>query len=444
MKSAIQRARVCSCAAILVLLHWTQNANAQTILTTGIATGAIACAPSNNGTGHMICVEYTTAGAVRGTSWQAPPGPRATDPTDTVQPPVSLNAPAGTPTGSPGCGPSNDSSAAASCLIISTTSTGLSFQAVKLYPPSGFVIPLSATTLISTQPAGTVVGKPSCANAGVNVPAAPNVTLRSVVLCVMTVNGQIEAIAFEPQAGISMPLQTVSGTLVNVIGNPSCASAAHPNPAGLNPDPKFITNVVCAVRQGQGLTGFAVQFNQSGTTGTIAYLGSVHLPAGAFAGDPGCAPIGAQPATSIAVNCAIVSGNTVLGIGFDPQAGTTTGNYQSLGSPPDGGTWNANLGCTSFRTAANQNANLTGCEVVSSTTNVFEVTFDPQTATARGPLGPFAAQVNGSQSCLELATDFDLMYCGQTSTAGAAEGLRLPVGILGPGATTSAVALSVL
>src|SRR5690242_18520305 len=71
--------------AAVALIGFCQPAAAQTETLTngGVVPGAMSCAPSNNGTGHMVCLEYLASGSLLGLSWQAPPGATG-EPTDTV------------------------------------------------------------------------------------------------------------------------------------------------------------------------------------------------------------------------------------------------------------------------------------------------------------------------------------------------------------------------
>jgi hypothetical protein len=337
---------------------------------------------------------------------------------------VSVNALAGQPVGSPGCGPANDGNGTATCLLMSETSSGFALQAVSIYPPIG--LSSSLQTLSTSLPLGTTLGNPACANAGGNA---------AVVICALVVNNQVNAIAFRPaftlttpkpftQAALSSPLTPLAG-LTGVTGNPSCVNVSS-------------TAVACTIRQGQGLTGFALQFTAgTGNTGSIALTASIGLPPATFSSDPSCA----AAATNTALNCGIVSGSNLLGITFDVPAHTAQTSYRSLGPAPGTETWTGKLGCSSFRTVGAQNPHLTGCAIISNAGNLYRITFDPQAGTQLGPHGPFAANVNSSPSCLELFTDMDEMYCGETLTGGTSVGSRLPVGLLNPAAAAAATSV---
>jgi hypothetical protein len=309
---------------------------------------------------------------------------------------------------------------------MSKASSGVALQGVSIYPPSNLSSPLQSL-LPTNLPATTSIGNPGCANAGAN----------AVVICALVVNNQVNAIGFRPQnsltgqPAISSALTPLASptlpVLTNVTGNPSCVTVS-------------ATTVTCTIRQQQTLVGFAVQFTppQTGSVGSVAYTAALVLPTGTFSGDPSCA----QAAVNTAVNCGIVSGAELLGIGFDVVGRSAPKSYLTLGTAPDGGTWNGGVGCSDFRTVGIQDRNLMGCALVSSTGNLFRVTFDAQTGTTLGPNGPFAPGINGIPSCLALAIDMDEMYCGETTTGGASVASRLPVGILGP--ATIATVLSIL
>lgn len=79
-----------------------------------------------------------------------------------------------------------------------------------------------------------------------------------------------------------------------------------------------------------------------------------------------------------------------------------------------------------------QNANMVGCAALSSTVNLYHVSFDPQAARTLGVDGPLAANFSSSMSCLELAIDVDQLYCGGVGTGGKALGARVPVGLVPP------------
>jgi hypothetical protein len=399
---------------------WAQG----TQLATGIVKGAISCTPSNNGTAHLVCAQYSTAGTVIGTSWQTLPGglgeTAGVEPRGQVDPPMTL-IPAGmTLSGPPACTqlPVNDPKAAvpangtaAGCLVISNNGVNAVLQGIAFYPPTQFISPLmtlnSATVLATAN-----ISAATCFTGNF----AGN-TANAAVLCVLVINDQLNVIGFNPQANTTTALQPLS--LGNgFIGAPSCAGGQ----GGVG---------VCAVRQGAGLLGFTLNIG-----GALNSVRSMALGAGSYLGDPGCAVPGngLNPDGTLTAICAIVSGGSLLGISFDPQQTGAVPMVQSLGAAEDGGSWTGAVACTPFsdlRAAeAGMGVSMISCGAVSSTSNLFDVTFDPRTNINRGFNGPFGSGANGKPSCINLFFDFDVIDCGSTTTAGASSGFRLPVGLL--------------
>lgn len=381
-----------------------------TQLAAGIVTGAVSCSPSNNGTAHLVCAQYSTAGAVVGASWQTLPGGLApgVEPRGQVDPITVI--PAGmTLIGPPACAqmPVNDpkvppggGGTAAGCLVISSAGGNDALQGIAFYPPTQFISPLTA---LDSVPATAKISAPTCFSGN---------TANSAVLCVLVVNDQLDAIGFNPQANTTSHLQLLS--LGNgFIGAPSCGSGG--NGVG-----------VCAIRQSTGLLGFSFNIN-----GTLNAVVGMQLGAGSYLGDPSCAvpANGINPDGTSTATCAIVSSGVVLGISFDPQAHTVP-VFQSLGAAADGGSWTGAVACTQFPDVRAANANLVSCGVVSGTSNLFNVTFDPRANVSRGLNGPFGSGANGKPSCIPLFFDKDEINCGSTTIAGTSSAFRLPVGLL--------------
>jgi hypothetical protein len=390
-----------------------------TQLTAGIVTGAVGCAPSNNGTGHLVCAQYSTSGAIVGVSWQTPPGaplgPTGREPRGQIDPlPLS---PAGMAlVGAPACGPANDGTGTVGCLVVSSAGGNYAVSGVAFYPPTQTARSLA----LATVPGTARISAASCASGN---------TQNGSILCVLVINDQLNAIGFEARSNVNTQLQALP--LGNgFVGNPSCASA------------QGTGNVVsvCAIRQGNGLLGFSFDIN-----GMLTAVQSLSLGTGSFLGDPGCAipANGKNTDGTFTATCAIVGGGVLLGISFDPQAGTLTG-FQSLGAAGDGGSWNGALGCASvpdFRNAETANANLISCGAVSSKTNLFDVTFDPRGNVSRGLNGPFASGTTSKPSCVALAVDADEISCAGTTTDGASSGFRLPAGLLPAAALAPVIAV---
>jgi hypothetical protein len=333
-----------------------------------------------------------------------------------------LGTPAGPLQGTPGCGPENNNTGTTACLIVSRGSGGgFNFQGVAFYPAPIVVAP--ALVSLDAKPGAQAISNPSCASA----------TSNGAVICAIVVDNQLYGIGFEPRAGTNTHLTALLAGTTGFTGSPSCASQEGSQLA------------VCAIRQGGGLLGFTLQFipASAGSGPTVMVVGSLQLGVNSFTGDPSRA----VPNAPTTLLCAIVSGKNLLGAAFNMQAGN--GALQSLGSPLDGGSWTGAVGCSGvpdFRNALslnnqNPNANLVSCAAVSSTSNVFDVTFNPFTGTSRGINGPFAANITGVPSCIGLAVDQDQIYCGATRQDGTSAGLRLPVGLLTQSAAAAAVSI---
>lgn len=412
-------------ALLLALLCLPHCADAQIGLTQGVGVVGISCAPSNNGSGHMICVEYTNAGTVIGVSWEAPLAPKNNNTEAAAalhQTPISV--PAGTLKGFPSCGSANDGSGTVSCLSLTLGTNGIVLQGASFYPPTGGP---AVTQALGTIPANANVGNPSCTS--VSTSLVQGQPPDGVVLCAITVNGQIYSGAFTASIGMhatpfatsfSPPVATPTSLqpLTGITGNPSCASAN--------------TTAICMVRQGNGLLAFSLQYNPTPNPGSVTYINSISVPSSvSFTSDPSCAvPANGVNGTNITATCAAVSGANLYGVSVTlPGTGS---NNLLLGPAPDGGTWTGGVGCATVQDNRQGNKPLIGCVALSSTANLFEVTFDPRPGGRNlGVRGPFASNLTGIPSCLKLNIDQDRMYCGQINGSGNAVGLNLPVGLLG-------------
>jgi len=425
-------------AALLLPVALPRILLAQTQLSVGIAQGAISCAQSANGTAHMVCAEYATSATIYGVAWQTPGTVGAphqvnnakndsVELIDTVDPLQALGTAAGPLHGAPGCGPANNNTGTAVCLIVSSGSTGFIFQGAAFYPAPTVVPPVLVS--LDVKAGARTISNPSCASAN----------SAGAVMCAVVVDNQLFGIGFEPHSAATNThlVALLSGT-TGFTGNPNCISA------------EGNTIAVCTIRQGGGLLAFALQFNPATQNNgpTLTTGGTIRLNNSSFAGDPACAIRGAGPT---AVICAIVSGNSLLGYAFDPQTQAAPTGPQSLGSPLDGGSWTGALGCAQvpdFRNLGNPNVpnpngNLVTCAAVSSTSNVFAITFDPVVRTHFGVNGPFAGNINSAPSCIVLAVARDQIECGATRRDGTSVALRIPVGLL-PQSVSAAIASSIL
>jgi hypothetical protein len=416
-------------ATIFIFVGLDHGASAQTVpLTTGIAKGAISCAPSNNGTGHMVCLEYAGSGSLVGVSWEAPPAINGSEAPGTIDPLNPLATPAGTPNGAPGCGSANDGSGAAVCLVVAKAGSGFTFQGIAFSPPATATATSTLQTL-GTAAASATIGNPGCASA--NTKIAGTAGTFGAVFCALVMNGALYGVGFEPHTNTTTPLTALSlgtGFTGTFTGDPSCAATAANTPG------------VCAVRMGNALVGFTLQFSApNGNAGaSVTAANAFSLGTTTVTSDPGCAiPANGKNADgTFTAICAAVSGNSLIGIAFDPQDKTVTA-VQTLGGPPDAGTWTGSPSCASTTDGRAQFQNLVGCAIVSSTTNLFAATFDPRGPTSFGINGAFGSNAEAGLSCLPLAIDADALYCGATVASGASGGFMLPVGILPQRVSTS-------
>jgi len=401
---------VAQLSALMGLIGFSQGVRADPVqLSPNVTATAIGCATSNNGTGHVVCLEYSTGGGLVGVSWQPPPalnGGPGTEPPGTLHTlaPAFPN-PAAPPVGAPGCGFTNDNTGIVSCLVVTKDSNGFYLSGYAFYPP-----PNPKTQVTNVQAHAQLGNGPiAAATATVSNPTCTG-SIGNLVICALAVNQQLWGIAFDPRKPTATALTNLS--LGPVVGAPNCASVPHTTIAS-----------VCAVRQQGGLLGFSFQYDAN--TAGIDMVSSVSLSTPALTSDPSCAaftapgPAAGQLTTS--ASCAITAGNNLVGVNFNPQTGAKNGPV-SLGTAPDSGAWSASPGCSDA--VDRQLGHLTSCAVVSSNANVFNVTFDLHVRNSIA--GPYAANTNGSPSCVALAIDANQLYCGALTSGSSASGLELP------------------
>jgi hypothetical protein len=189
----------------------------------------ISCAPSNNGSGHLVCAEYVaagsvvTGGAINGVAWLAPPT-MPTPGTSALATPQPL-IPLPKLVGAPSCAPRNDGNGTATCLGTSSFSIGgrgittvtITFFGVSFYPvtpltPSGLTLGRVSNT--STVGASPSVSTPSCVTTGNG----------AQVICAVTINGTVNGIRFDPISGSSTGLTSLASiTTAGFV--PACTSA---------------------------------------------------------------------------------------------------------------------------------------------------------------------------------------------------------------------------
>jgi hypothetical protein len=408
----------CSLAGALLPLRPAAGQSA-VLDASGIAAGAIGCAPSNNGTGHLECAEYTAGNGLAAVSWQAPPGPNgvpnapaATEAVGTVDH-LALATPAGPPKGVPGCATAADGAGTLICLVEITSGSNVLLQALSfaLTQPTPTS---SALTTVATLPASDTIGNPGCTNggnAGQNAPFGPQ------ALCVLVINGALYAVNDTLAAPAAPSFTALSSLGSGFTGTPGCAT--------VQPTATLDFVALCAVRNTGGLLAFA--FDAKGV------LGSKQLADEPFTGDPSCTPPLDKSLTAI---CAIAGSDTLRGFAIPYVQGGAfaPGAYQTLGTPADTGKWAGTVGCAPPNDTENA-ANLVTCTALSSAEAAFVVTFDPRAGTLYGPTGPFfsaASAVDSVPSCIMLNVDPDQITCGATTSNGGTAAFNLPVGRVSP------------
>jgi hypothetical protein len=383
--------------------------------TGGTTSSGIACAPSNNGTGHLVCVQYIGSD-IGGVSWEAPPAPGGSQAAGTIDhiTPVAF-ASGQSAAFSPSCGSANDGTGTVNCVVYSRLpQVGVQAQPINaagvgFYPPGSAAA--SPLLPLFSEPASALVSLPTCTSADTNAPGSAH----GVVLCAVAVNNQIYGVAFEPYTGTKTAL-TLLSPATGFSGNPSCASAP----------PSAVA--MCAMEQGGGLTGFAFEYNAAGNK--VSLVGSLQsLGANTFGSDPSCAvPRNVTPPSgdggAYAVTCAIVGSattpNALLGVTFDLQKAPT--RYQTIATAPVGssssgfsGTWaDRALSCASPN-AGNPNNTIACVAQAGLNFDLYAVNFDPRTAQTSGLAGPFAIDATGfNLSCISLNIDANQITCGAT------------------------------
>ncbi|HET9623877.1 MAG TPA: hypothetical protein VFP84_21040 [Kofleriaceae bacterium] len=399
-------------ASAFAVLVAPRSAAAQTTALQSNAVTNVSCAPSQNGTGHMICGEelrMPTGNTIfGGLSWQAQPtttGAPGTEAPGTVHS-SNITLPAGGFTGTPGCSQTADGSGSVICAV---EGPGNGLYGIAIHPQPtqttsalmpllvpGMVISGVPGLILSAYPCtpdapcnimGSVASAPSC---------APTTGAGTQVICAVVVNIQnvkgaaqpfLVGVAFDPRAPVvagSNPAIAALPYTTTYMSNPSCVgvvdhSATSPQNAGNGFAACGI--VVMTPAPWSTPTIFGVAFDpRSG----YARGGLVISTATGFAGDPSCAT---PRDGSTEVLCAIGAGtgsgfgngnfSTLLGFGFDTVARTTT-PLRTLGAAPSG-FWTG-VGCASPNVTTAASSTL--CAATTTTNQTFGVLFDPRTTTA--------------------------------------------------------------
>lgn len=382
---------------------------AQSILQQNVIAG-VSCSNSNNGTGHVLCLEEINNpggnGPILGrVSWQAPnspsppPGSGIESAFKVDQDPPDLTMPSGPFTGAPGCANTSDGSGTVICAIEGSNNglygiaihpqplaTGQGPQETLLVPlltPGQVLTNFKGNPPCTPNPCtrvGAIAGIPSCAVAeGGMVICAAIVLLQNTIGSTSNV---LVGIAFDPRAPVTstnpVTLGLVDGS--NFYSDPSCASSK--DPSGVLNNGK--TFAICAISFSPGFFGgtptlFGAAFDpRSGYN-----AGSLNISSSTgFSLDPSCATPHENKGTVI---CAMGAGlgngfgtgtaSTMLGFAFDNLGRTTS--TMNLGAPPAGdGAWKG-VGCASPVDAKDNNS--VACAAVTSTNQILAINFDPRT-----------------------------------------------------------------
>jgi hypothetical protein len=388
------------------------NAAAQTVpLTPGtvVEPGAISCAPSNNATGHVECLEYTKAGGLEAISWQSPPPYHGASPTGLEASEkidrLTIKGVAGKPHGAPACA-SYDKGIVA-CLVISQTGSAFAVYGTAFYGPTALTTP---TQDVGSIPAGSTVSNPSCASAKLTSnPSSPG------VICALAINGSIYAVGLEIESDqiAASPLTKMGSLGAGFDGHPSCSTVAPGSAAA------------CAVRRGHdALLGFSLRFTSASPLAVAAAdVVTMESATIALSGNPACATPGDGDATGSPPRaiCAVAAGPELYGVSFTPQPGNSkSSSFQIIGKVKDGGTWTGQVSCAPSNLTINLTSTIT-CAAISSTSKVTVFSFDPVTPILTNANTAYAVNTANTPSCIQLNIKLDDIFCGITTRNDVAE-----------------------
>jgi hypothetical protein len=436
IKELSLQVRVLLLASVFCLLQLgiSPQASAQTTgphdLQTNVVTG-LGCAPSNNGTGHLICAEElanTTAGGsalLGGVSWQVPGNANPPEISGTVDQITSVDLlPNGPFTGTPSCAKTLDGTGTVICAVEGTNNGlyGIAIHPQQPNPTVSSLVPLlmpgqvlsfgvfpdgltPCTTANPCNRVGAIASNPSCAaTEGRMVICAVNVLLQNTV---GAANTTMVGLAFDPRLALAPPTGTTQGINpsiiilqngTNVTSDPSCTDDVNPTVNG------GFGFAACAwVFQdnffGATATLFGASFDPRAHGGNRPYNpgaltvsassingpGPMNFPTNGdlvFNGDPSCATPRDAPNTGHSlgeITCAIGVGvgngassgtdTALLGVTFNPVTRTTA--TLNLGLAPSG-TWSG-VSCASpndnLTTFTHDTGNSVACVATTGTTN---------------------------------------------------------------------------
>ncbi len=456
-----------ACVCGLLLPSISRQAIAQTRALESNVVTSISCAPSQNGTGHMICGEELRAPGAgntffSGVSWQSLP---TVTPGAPVEPPFTVDSsditlPAGPFTGTPGCSSTGDGSGTVICAV-EGPSNGLYGIAIHPQPTqtTSPLVPLllpgtaiTAGVLLNFSPCsptavcnivGSLASSPSC---------APTSGTGTMVICAVVVNEQsvtgsaqplLVGIAFDPRAPQvtgSNPVYTTLPYTFTYGSNPSCVGVTdHSTTNPQNGGNMFAACGIVVMNSAPWSTAtiFGIAFDpRSG----YARGGLIISSSAPYASDPSCA---APRDNSTEVICAIGTGSgsgfgtgtftTLVGFGFDPVGRTITAN-QTLGAAPTGTGFWTGVGCASpNESGPGSTQNTILCAATTSTNQTYGVLFDPRANAA--PIisagnvfsPPNGAAIHMAPSCVSLNIVTNQISCSVVDSTKESWAFAVPV-----------------
>jgi len=416
-------------------------------LNTPASTGSISCAPSNNGTGHLICAEQAASGAMTGVSWVAQPAlnllpANATEPVGALDGPIPLGSISGT-LGTSGCANTFDNTGYTICATSSVAQTNSTTAQYTLnpfafFPPAGKAsksVGVGITSNLSTSSNASVGPAVCTATANPNFATTPPTPAICVLVALSNASnsssGSLLGAAIDPRSGGTntglIPLN-YGVTFSNAI---SCATPL----ANLSLH-NGNTVAACAVVQGNNLIGFVFDPRTNYLPGTVTLLKT-----GPFLGNPSCA---APNDNTGDVICTIVEqgagSDTLEAIAFNAANLTMVGSPQVIETVRG----NVAVSCSSPNAAAANVPNNTGNNTIecvlatSGGTATSSALIDPRPPVA-SPTNPAAAPILGhnlfaptsniatAPSCIALGVDPNQVTCAFQTVAPEAIAFTAPL-----------------
>jgi hypothetical protein len=408
-----------------------------------VAVDSLSCAPSNDGLGHLVCLEAVTTSpgvfSLMGVGWVAPPAPRTTSPETAghLDKPLNLANPAPDAGGEPriqglSCTKTSDDTGTVICAVaiqlvkqvtmepctspersqcIIVEANGESLYGIA-FNPAPSPVPNEGTTssnfvLLESVAAGSSLGNPSCTASG-----QPTVN-DSPAICEFTVNGHAMGVVFDPRGTTAATtVSLLSGTTFEQ--NVSCTTSA-----GVSTVNAGGTVAVCA----SVVSGNLVAFQFDPRTG-YASTSPVTLGPVTDFGNPSCGTPASNATNNTAntILCAIVTGSTstLEAAAYNPVSSTASGQLTNLGAAPSG-SWTGGVSCVSPNPANGTTKDTVTCAATTTTNEAFGINFD-LAGTNSGFLGsvftPSPSAAISTPSCIALAIDNGQISCAAIVSGG--------------------------